>query len=151
MQQDAHNPIKLTSIAVPISITASWSSAVFDATNELSVAFFVHYGAGGISLTGTRLFTCKLQHATTSAGSYSDFVAADYIIGPDDTAAATFGIANSEATDSAMYSIGISDNQVDRFFKMICTLTGTNSSGIPTSAGVVSIPKITPAGNVITP
>jgi hypothetical protein len=151
MQKDTFNDIKITQILADVVATATKTSAEYDATGDESVSFFVSFGICGDTLSGSRSWLCKCQHAATASGALTDFVAADYVIGPNDTAATTFGLINAAADDPGVFGVGVSDNLTDRYFKVVVTLTGTNANGTPMSIYAVSKPKTNPAGNLITP
>lgn len=151
MLKDNFNKTKITKLTDPASATATVTSAEYDATDDQSVSFYVTFGECGDTLSATRKWTCKLQHSSTSGGALTDFVAADYIIGPDDTAATTFGLVDGAADDDEVYGAGVSNNQTDRFFKVVVTLTGTNGNGTPITIHAVSEPTTTPVGNNVTP
>ncbi len=151
MQKDIYNKVKVTQILAPVSITATTSSAVYDATNDLGVAFFVEWGTMGNTLSATDYYVSTVKSSSTAGGTYTALTADELVVGPDDTASASFGLVNAPADDNAVYGIGVSDDQTDRFFKVYITLTGSNTSGTPVSVIAVSIPKDMPAGNTTTP
>ena len=122
MRARLHGEIGVVSALVPAVRTSTATSAAIDLTGYDSCEIVVHVGAW---TDGTHTFS--LTECATSGGSYTAVAAGDIVGTPPAPAAS--GDAN-KVTKFAYVG-------TKRFIKVVCTVTGSPSTGAATGATVV--------------
>jgi hypothetical protein len=120
--RDTYHNVLVTQHLNPVVSTATKTSTAIDLQgyNSASVVFAI--GLAGDTLSGSVLWTLKLQHSDDDS-SYADLAAADIYGGT------TSIVLDAMTKDEAAYSFGYIGTK--RFLKAVATPTGTHTNGTP--------------------
>jgi hypothetical protein len=126
--RDLYHNIKVTQHLNPVVSTATKTSTAIDLQGFNSANVLFSIGLSGDTLSGSILWTLKLQHSDDDS-TYTDVVLAEL----NNTAATV--VINSSSLDETVYGFGYQGNK--RYLKGVATPTGTHSNGTP--IGIIAL------------
>lgn len=126
--RDLYHNVLVTQHLNPVTSSTTKTSTAIDLKgfNGAEVVFAI--GLSGDTLSGSVLWTLKLQHSDDDS-SYSDVTTADL-----NNSSATV-VIDSSSEDETAYSFGYIGNK--RYLKAVATPTGTHSNGTP--IGIIAL------------
>ncbi len=120
--RDLYHNVLVTQHLNPVTSTATKTSTAIDLQGYNSAEVVFAIGLSGDTLSGSVLWTLKLQHSDDDS-TYTDTTTADL-----NNTAATI-VIDSSSEDETAYSFGYIGNK--RYLKGIATPTGTHTNGTP--------------------
>lgn len=120
--RDLYHNILSTQVLSPAVATTVKTSSTIDLQGHNSASVLFSIGQSGDTLSGSVLWTLKMQHSDDDS-SYSDVTAADVSNGT------TAIVINDGTLDETVYSMGYIGSK--RYLKGIATPTGTHTNGTP--------------------
>jgi len=124
--RDQHSNIKPQLVVAPGTKSATVTSSAVDTQGYESVEFLTSIGAAGDTLSGTVLFTQKLQDSPD--GSTWTDVSSTYLLGSP-------AVINAPSFNSTVQSVGYVGSA--RYVRTVLTATGTMSSGTPIAVNAI--------------
>lgn len=133
----------------PAVYTGTQTSAAADTNGHTYAGFYIVYGATGDTLSASVSFECKLTESNDLAGTYTDVDSTD-IDSTQATVVNNFGLIDANSEDSETYGLGYKGSK--RYVKVVATVTGTHSNGIPFGiVAALGLPKSQTTGQKIDP
>jgi hypothetical protein len=120
--RDLFNNIAVQQATSPATATNTVTSATIDMQGYNSLAVLFAIGNSGDTLSGSQLWTLKLQHSDID-GSFADVTAADLLGGM------TTVVIDDPAKDDTVVKFGYIGSK--RYLKAVATKTGTHTNGTP--------------------
>lgn len=120
--RDLYHNVLVTQHLNPVTSSTTKTSTAIDLQGYNSAEVIFSIGLSGDTLSGSVLWTLKLQHSDDDS-TYTDTVLADL----SNTSATV--VIDSSAEDETAYSFGYIGNK--RYLKGVATPTGTHSNGTP--------------------
>lgn len=129
--KDLSNNIFAKQSIAPATIVATTNGSAVDARGYGSACAVISLGTEGQTLTGDNFWTFKIQGCATSGGTYTDLTAA-MMIEP----AANSLVIDAPADAPGIYQMGFRVRDY-RYFRVVCTESGTISTGTLMEAIIV--------------
>ena len=129
MSRDILNKLSVETCLAPIVKTTTTNCTGVGMANYRSLAFTVHYGATGDTLSGSVYVTAKVQKSTDNS-SFTDCGATELILGDSVSTSNAFALINDNSEDDEVYMAGVIIDPDYDYYRVVLTFTGTHTYGI---------------------
>lgn len=139
LNKDLTSAVKGVSAVLPKVLTATETGTDINLKGYSSAAVVVSVGVVGDSpLSGSKKQTWTVEEADDdgagAAGSYTAVADANFL-DPDGVIASGALVIDADGECSTVYEFGLTG--VKQWIRLVCTLTGSHSTGTPASAVVI--------------